>query len=48
MVDRFLRNMYGGSRADFVYSVSRDSVRSCQTPVLVMPAARRLTPGGTP
>jgi pimeloyl-ACP methyl ester carboxylesterase len=36
-VDRFLRSMYGGSRADFVHSVSRDVVRSCRTPVLVMP-----------
>lgn len=36
-VDRFLKSMYGGSRADFVHSVSRDVVRSCQTPVLVMP-----------
>ena len=37
MVDRFLTQMYGGSRADFVHSVSREVVRSCQTPVLVMP-----------
>jgi pimeloyl-ACP methyl ester carboxylesterase len=37
MVDRFLQSMYGGSRADFVHSVSRDVVRSCRTPVLVMP-----------
>jgi len=29
--------MYKGASADFVYSVSRDFVRSCQTPVLVMP-----------
>jgi pimeloyl-ACP methyl ester carboxylesterase len=36
-VERFLSQMYGGSRADFVHSVSRDVVRSCQTPVLVMP-----------
>ena len=36
-VDRFLKSMYGGSRADFVHSVSRDVVRSCQAPVLVMP-----------
>ncbi|MDB5902508.1 MAG: hypothetical protein JWM26_1386 [Betaproteobacteria bacterium] len=36
-VDRFLQSMYGGSRADFVHSVSRDVVRSCQAPVLVMP-----------
>ncbi|HYC48306.1 MAG TPA: alpha/beta hydrolase [Burkholderiales bacterium] len=37
MVDRFLTRMYGGSSADFVHSVSRDVVRSCQVPVLVMP-----------
>ena len=37
MVDRFLTRMYRGSSADFVYTVSRDFVRSCQTPVLVMP-----------
>jgi pimeloyl-ACP methyl ester carboxylesterase len=35
MVQRFLSRMYGN--ADFVYTVSRDFVRSCQTPVLVMP-----------
>jgi pimeloyl-ACP methyl ester carboxylesterase len=37
MLDRFLANMYGGSRADFVFSVSRDVVRACPAPVLVMP-----------
>lgn len=37
MVDRFLKRMYGGCRADFVFAVTRDDVRSCQTPVLVMP-----------
>jgi pimeloyl-ACP methyl ester carboxylesterase len=36
-VDRFLTRMYRGASADFVYTVSRDFVRSCQTPVLVMP-----------
>src|SRR3954447_8106108 len=36
-VDAFLTNMYRGERADFVYTVSRDFVRQCQTPVLVMP-----------
>ena len=36
MVDRFLTRMYRAN-ADFVYTVSRDFVRSCQTPVLVMP-----------
>jgi pimeloyl-ACP methyl ester carboxylesterase len=36
MVDAFLTNMYT-KRADFVYTVTRDFVRSCQTPVLVLP-----------
>jgi pimeloyl-ACP methyl ester carboxylesterase len=36
-VSRFLTSMYGGPRADFVHSVSRDVVRSCQVPALVMP-----------
>jgi hypothetical protein len=29
--------MYRGDRADFIYTVSRDFVRQCQTPVLVLP-----------
>jgi hypothetical protein len=33
----FLTNMYGGARADFVYTVTRDFVRNCQTPILVLP-----------
>src|SRR6202012_1804977 len=37
MVDTFLTNMYTGARADFVYTVDRDFVRSCQTPILVLP-----------
>src|SRR5213595_3153515 len=37
MVDTFLTNMYGGKRADFVYTVTRDFVRQCQTPILVLP-----------
>jgi pimeloyl-ACP methyl ester carboxylesterase len=36
MVDAFLTNMYT-KRADFVYTVTRDFVRSCQTPILVLP-----------
>ena len=36
MVDAFLTNMYR-ARADFVYTVTRDFVRDCQTPVLVLP-----------
>jgi pimeloyl-ACP methyl ester carboxylesterase len=37
MVDAFLTNMYTGARADFVYSVTRDVVRNCRTPILVLP-----------
>src|SRR5438132_6863910 len=37
MIDRFLTRMYRGAAADFVYTVSRDFVRACQAPVLVMP-----------
>ncbi len=36
MVDQFLNAMYT-SRGDFVFTATRDFVRSCQTPVLVMP-----------
>jgi hypothetical protein len=36
MVDQYLHALYR-VRADFVYSVTRDFVRSCQTPMLVMP-----------
>ena len=36
-VDTFLSNMYRGERADFVYTVSRDFVRQCQTPILILP-----------
>jgi hypothetical protein len=35
-VETYLHNLYR-VRPDFVYSVSRDFVRSCQTPMLVMP-----------
>jgi pimeloyl-ACP methyl ester carboxylesterase len=35
-VDAYLHNLYR-TPGDFVYSVSRDFVRSCQTPMLVMP-----------
>jgi pimeloyl-ACP methyl ester carboxylesterase len=35
-VHDFLTNMYT-KRADFVFTVTRDFVRSCQTPVLVLP-----------
>jgi hypothetical protein len=35
-VERFLTRMYK-TNADFVFTVSRDFVKSCQTPVLVLP-----------
>jgi pimeloyl-ACP methyl ester carboxylesterase len=35
-VDRFLTRMYR-TNADFVFTVTRDFVRSCQTPVLILP-----------
>jgi pimeloyl-ACP methyl ester carboxylesterase len=36
MVERFLTRMYR-TNADFVFTVTRDFVRKCQTPVLVLP-----------
>ncbi|MFM9971402.1 MAG: alpha/beta fold hydrolase [Burkholderiales bacterium] len=36
MVDRYLTRMYR-TNADFVFTVTRDFVRSCQTPVLILP-----------
>jgi pimeloyl-ACP methyl ester carboxylesterase len=36
MVDAFLNRMYRAN-ADFVFTVSRDFVRACQTPILVLP-----------
>ena len=36
MVDRFLTKMYR-TNADFVFTVTRDFVRNCQTPVLILP-----------
>jgi len=35
-IDAYLHNLYRNP-ADFVYSVDRDFVRGCQTPMLVMP-----------
>jgi len=35
MVNRYLNKMYGG--VDFVLTVTRDFVRNCQTPMLVLP-----------
>jgi pimeloyl-ACP methyl ester carboxylesterase len=36
MVDKFLTRMFR-SNPDFVYTVTRDFVRNCQTPVLILP-----------
>jgi pimeloyl-ACP methyl ester carboxylesterase len=36
MVDKFLTKMYR-TNADFVFTVTRDFVRQCQTPVLILP-----------
>jgi len=36
MVDAFLKKMYG-SNPDFVFTVTRDFVRDCRTPILVLP-----------
>ena len=36
MVDQFLTKMYR-TNPDFVFTVTRDFVRSCQTPVLILP-----------
>jgi hypothetical protein len=35
-IEKYLHNLYR-VRPDFVYSVSRDFARSCQTPMLVLP-----------
>ena len=35
MVSTFISNMYG--QDDFVFTVSRDFVRNCQTPLLILP-----------
>ena len=36
VVDQYLHNLYR-IQPDFMYCVSRDFARSCQTPMLVMP-----------
>jgi pimeloyl-ACP methyl ester carboxylesterase len=36
MVDAFLKKMYG-TNPDFVFTVTRDFVRNCQTPILILP-----------
>lgn len=35
-IERYLQNLYG-VRRDFVFSVTRDFVRACRTPILVLP-----------
>jgi hypothetical protein len=35
-IEPYLHNLYR-ARPDFVYSVSRDFARSCQTPMLILP-----------
>jgi pimeloyl-ACP methyl ester carboxylesterase len=35
-IDAFLKKMYGTDK-DFVFTVNRDFVRACQTPILVLP-----------
>jgi len=36
MIEAYLHNMYRAN-ADFVFTVTRDFVRACQTPILVLP-----------
>ncbi len=36
MIDKFLGRMYR-TGPDFVFTVTRDFVRACQTPVLILP-----------
>ena len=36
MVEKYLTKMYRAN-ADFVFTVTRDFVRNCQTPVLILP-----------
>jgi len=42
MVDAFLSQMYRAN-ADFVFTVTRDFVRDCQTPILVLRTTSRRT-----
>lgn len=37
MADRYLTKMWRTDHSDFVYTVSRDFVRQCRTPVLILP-----------
>ena len=43
MVDTFLTKMFR-TNADFVFTVTRDFVRSCQTPILILPDDSRAHP----
>ena len=43
MVDTFLTRMFR-TNADFVFTVTRDFVRTCQTPVLILPDDSRAHP----
>jgi pimeloyl-ACP methyl ester carboxylesterase len=36
VIERYLHNLYA-AQPDFLYSVSRDFIKSCQTPMLVLP-----------
>ena len=35
-IEKYLHNLYRAN-SDFLYSVSRDAIRNCQTPILVLP-----------
>ena len=45
MVDTFLTKMFR-TNADFVFTVTRDFVRACQTPILILPDDSRAHPYG--
>lgn len=45
-IEKYLHNLYR-VRPDFVYSVSRDFARNCQTPILVLPDATSSHPWQT-
>ena len=47
MVDKFLTKMYR-TNPDFVFTVTRDFVRNCQTPVLILPDDIPRTPTPSP
>ena len=41
-IDKFVTNMFE-TNADFVFTVTRDFVRNCQNPILILPDDVRLT-----